>query len=130
MFRRPIVAVLFPPARSRSGCSSHTYTHLSVKPTPCSYYLSGLLAGRLLWDYGPLNALLFALAGACFGLFDRTKVCVNVYLAVWVHRPKDWGEKGACPMLTDRDHTFICLIPLPIIIMTTMLSRRASSWAS
>lgn len=38
------------------------------------YYLSGLLAGRLLWDYGPLNGLLAALAALCFGLFDRTKV--------------------------------------------------------
>lgn len=38
------------------------------------YWLSGMLAGRLLWDYGPLNALLFALAALCFGLFDRTKV--------------------------------------------------------
>lgn len=37
------------------------------------YYLSGLLAGRWLWDYGELNALLFALAAACFALFDRTK---------------------------------------------------------
>lgn len=38
------------------------------------YYLSGVLAGTLLWDYGPLNALLFALAAACFALFDRTTV--------------------------------------------------------
>ena len=38
------------------------------------YWASGVLAGRLLWDYGPLNALLFALAFLCFGLFDRTKV--------------------------------------------------------
>lgn len=38
------------------------------------YYASGLLAGMLLWEYGPLNALLFALAAACFALFDRTTV--------------------------------------------------------
>jgi hypothetical protein len=38
------------------------------------YYLSGVLAGRLLWDYGPLNMLLLAMAAACFALFDRTKV--------------------------------------------------------
>lgn len=46
------------------------------------YYLSGILAGRLLMDYGPLNGILFVLAGACFALFDRTKA--SAWLAGWL----------------------------------------------
>ncbi len=38
------------------------------------YFVSGIGAGRYLWDYGPLNGVLFALAAACFFLFDQTKV--------------------------------------------------------